>query len=80
MIIIVSKFLFVSDLNFTGRPNLNSLTNCIHAGAKCLWKAIKCKYKVWKNNSQEKSEFPPLWNFYFEFVMIFWPIGNCFII
>ena len=54
MSIIISKFLFASDLNFTGRPNLTSLTNWIHARAKCLWKSIKCKYEVWKNNSQKK--------------------------
>ena len=48
--IVVSKFLFASDLTFTGRPNKTSLTNWIHGRAKCLWKSTKCKYesrKIW---------------------------------
>ena len=31
---------------------------------------MKCKWELWKNNSLKKSDFPQLWNSYFDFVLI----------
>ena len=68
--IIISKFLFASfwisqtDLTYT------SLTNWIPARAICLWKSMKCKWELWKNNILKKSDIPQLINFCFDFVLI----------
>ncbi len=71
MSIIISKFLFASDLNFTGRPNLTSLTNWIHARANVCENQSNANMRFEKTTVKKNLSFPPLSNFYFEFVMIF---------
>ena len=61
MRIIVSKFLFASDLKFTGRPNLTSLTNWIQAHAQNVCENQSNENRRFERTIVKKNlSFPPL--------------------